>query len=149
LFAAVVRAPLTGIVLVLEMTANYELLLPLMVASMTAFLIAERLKLKPIYDSLLELSPPDEAADQDSAIWLDVVVETHSPLDGMEIRELNWPEGCHVVTLIRSGKELAARATTVLQAGDHLHIVGDAINGKVAQRIIQSGRTLVPGTMRQ
>lgn len=148
LFAAVVRAPLTGIVLVLEMTANYELLLPLMVASMTAFLIAERFKLKPIYDSLLELSPPEEAADLDSAVWLDVVVEAHSPLDGMEIRELNWPVGYHVVTLIRSGRELAARATTVLQAGDHLHIVGETTDGDTAVKIIQSARAAIPDTTR-
>jgi CIC family chloride channel protein len=125
LFAAVVRAPLTGIVLILEMTGNYELLLPLMVATMTAFLVAERLKLKPIYEALLELRQPKQIAAQDGALWLDVVVEGHSQLDGLAIRSLGWPDGCRIVMVLRGGKELAPRSTMELLAGDHLQILID------------------------
>ena len=42
-FAAIVRAPLTGIVLILEMTNNYEQLFPLLVACIISFLVAERM----------------------------------------------------------------------------------------------------------
>ncbi|SUB31189.1 chloride channel protein [Yersinia pseudotuberculosis] len=41
LFAASVRAPLTGIVLVLEMTDNYQLILPMIVTCLGATLIAQ------------------------------------------------------------------------------------------------------------
>jgi CIC family chloride channel protein len=54
LFAGVVRCPLTGIVLIIEMTGNYELILPLMVASFTASITADELHVAPVYDALLE-----------------------------------------------------------------------------------------------
>ena len=53
LFAATVRAPLTGIVLVAEMTASFELLPALIVTCMTASIIAQSIGSKPIYDLLL------------------------------------------------------------------------------------------------
>ena len=54
LFAATVRAPLTGIVLVAEMTASFELLPALIVTCMTASITAQSIGSKPIYDLLLE-----------------------------------------------------------------------------------------------
>ncbi len=53
-FAGVVRCPLTGIVLIIEMTGHYELVLPLMVASFTAAITADELHVAPVYDALLE-----------------------------------------------------------------------------------------------
>jgi CIC family chloride channel protein len=53
-FASVVRAPLTGIVLIIEMTGHYDLILPLMVASFTAAIVADELFVPPVYDALLE-----------------------------------------------------------------------------------------------
>ena len=54
LFAATVRAPLTGIVLVAEMTASFELLPALIVTCMTASIVAQSLGSRPVYDLLLE-----------------------------------------------------------------------------------------------
>ena len=53
-FAAVVRAPFTGIVLVLELTANTTLIAPLFAASVAAVIAADFLRSEPIYDSLWE-----------------------------------------------------------------------------------------------
>ncbi|WJV65880.1 H(+)/Cl(-) exchange transporter ClcA [Pectobacteriaceae bacterium CE70] len=53
LFAASVRAPLTGIVLVLEMTDNYQLILPMIITCLGATLIAQFLGGKPLYSSIL------------------------------------------------------------------------------------------------
>jgi len=53
-FTAVVRAPLTGIVLVTEMTASFTLLLPMLSACFTAMLVPNLLRDAPIYDSLRE-----------------------------------------------------------------------------------------------
>jgi CIC family chloride channel protein len=50
----VVRAPLTGIVLVTEMTANVTMLLPMLVACFAAMLVPTLLRDAPIYDSLRE-----------------------------------------------------------------------------------------------
>lgn len=53
LFAAVVRAPVTGIVLVVEMTQNYSLILPLMVTCLTATTLVQMAGNEPIYTQLL------------------------------------------------------------------------------------------------
>lgn len=53
LFATSVRAPLTGIVLVLEMTDNYQLILPMIITCLGATLLAQFLGGKPLYSSLL------------------------------------------------------------------------------------------------
>jgi len=52
LFAAVVRAPVTGIVLAAELTGGYTLLLPMLGAAFAATATASILNEPPIYDSL-------------------------------------------------------------------------------------------------
>ncbi|MFN3335925.1 MAG: H(+)/Cl(-) exchange transporter ClcA, partial [Thermomicrobium sp.] len=54
LFAAIVRAPLTGIVLIVEMTGSYSEILPLLVSCFTAYMLAEFLRDTPVYEALLE-----------------------------------------------------------------------------------------------
>jgi chloride channel protein, CIC family len=53
-FTGIVRAPLTGIVLVTEMTASVTLLLPMLGACFVAMLVPTLLRDPPIYDSLRE-----------------------------------------------------------------------------------------------
>lgn len=55
-FTGVVRAPLTGIVLVVEMTANVTMLLPMLGACFMAMLVPTLMHKAPIYDSLRELT---------------------------------------------------------------------------------------------
>jgi chloride channel protein, CIC family len=51
-FTGVVRAPVTGIVLVVEMTATFTTLLPMLAASFAAMVAANLMQIPPIYDSL-------------------------------------------------------------------------------------------------
>ncbi len=57
LFTSVVRAPLTGIVLMVEMTGQYEFMLPLLISCLSAYAIAEWLEDPPIYDALRHRKP--------------------------------------------------------------------------------------------
>lgn len=52
LFTAVVRAPLTGIILAIELTGSFRLLLPMLAACFGAMLVATLLHEPPIYESL-------------------------------------------------------------------------------------------------
>ena len=61
-FAAVVRAPITGVVLIAEMTATTSLLVPMVLASMAASVVCLTLRSAPIYDSLRVRTEAAEAA---------------------------------------------------------------------------------------
>ena len=52
-FAAVIRCPMTSILIIFEMTRNYSLILPLMVGNLLAYVISAKLRRIPIYDALL------------------------------------------------------------------------------------------------
>ena len=54
IFSATVRAPLTGLVLAIEMTSNYELILPLIVTTVIASVFTALLGNEPIYTTLLK-----------------------------------------------------------------------------------------------
>jgi CIC family chloride channel protein len=53
-FAGVIRAPITSVLIIVEMTNGYSLILPLMIANMSAYGLARSLRPTPIYDALLE-----------------------------------------------------------------------------------------------
>jgi chloride channel protein, CIC family len=52
-FAGIVRAPMTSVLIVFEMTGGYGLVLPLMIANMTAFALARHWRKLPVYEALL------------------------------------------------------------------------------------------------
>lgn len=53
-FAGVIRAPITSVLIIFEMTGGYALVLPLMIANATAYLVARRFDPRNLYDRLLE-----------------------------------------------------------------------------------------------
>lgn len=53
LFAATIRAPLTGIVLIMEMTGNFLLIMPLIITCLAATFVAQSLGQKPLYSAIL------------------------------------------------------------------------------------------------
>jgi CIC family chloride channel protein len=53
-FAGIIRAPITSILIIFEMTGSYGLILPLMISNMTAYGLARHLRPIPIYEALLE-----------------------------------------------------------------------------------------------
>jgi len=125
-FSGVVHAPLTGIVLILEMTANFKLLFPMMIASLISFYISEWLGGKPIYESLLnedlrKSGPPPALFAEPSDLHL--VVEEGSEMENREIRSINLPEGVLIVSIRRLGQHIVPAGSTIIQAGDALDIV--------------------------
>ncbi|HEY0195750.1 MAG TPA: chloride channel protein, partial [Kofleriaceae bacterium] len=52
-FAGVIRAPITSVLIIVEMTNGYSLILPLMIANMSAYGLARQLRPVPIYEALL------------------------------------------------------------------------------------------------
>jgi CIC family chloride channel protein len=52
-FAGIVRAPMTSVLIVFEMTGGYGLVLPLMIATMSAYALARLLRPVSVYEALL------------------------------------------------------------------------------------------------
>ena len=132
-FTAIVRAPLTGIVLIVEMTGNYEQMLPLLVSCFCAYAVAEVLKDLPIYEALLErdlVRGGLHFSFKQPAV-IDLVVEPGSPFDGREVRKLGLPPGCILVRCQDGGREWVPTATTRIEA--HMRITAvvapDVTNG--------------------
>ena len=121
LFSSTVRSPLTGIVLIVEMTGNYEQLYALIVACLLAYLIAEWFRDEPVYDALLEndLHKPDPAGGvgSDPAL-VEVYVEPTSFMDGRQVDDLALPTECALVSVLRGQNEIVPAAGFHIKAGD-------------------------------
>src|SRR5271155_2849834 len=51
-FAGIVRAPMTSVVMIFEMTQDYAVIVPLMIANLISLFIASELQHEPIYEAL-------------------------------------------------------------------------------------------------
>lgn len=117
-FTAIVRAPLTGIVLIVEMTGNYAQMIPLLVACFCAYLIAEGMGKLPIYEALLarDLRQGEEPPEPKEPLVLELEVEPDSPFEGCEVRRLGLPAGCILVSYRHDNQERIPTASTRLEA---------------------------------
>jgi chloride channel protein, CIC family len=52
LFAGIVRAPMTSVLMIFEMTRDYSVIVPLMIANLASLFISSRLQKQPIYEAL-------------------------------------------------------------------------------------------------
>lgn len=51
-FAGIVRAPMTSVLMIFEMTQDYAVIVPLMIANLVSLFISSRLQPQPIYEAL-------------------------------------------------------------------------------------------------
>jgi len=52
IFAGIVRAPMTSVLMIFEMTQDYAIIVPLMIANLVSLFIASQLQKQPIYEAL-------------------------------------------------------------------------------------------------
>ncbi|MFZ7121074.1 MAG: ClC family H(+)/Cl(-) exchange transporter [Eubacteriaceae bacterium] len=127
-FTAIVRAPITGSILITEMTGSFSHLLALSVISLVAYTVADLLKSEPIYESLLngvlEKNSEDEfpVKSKDKSI-LEVPVGIDSTMDGEMIKNLPIPLNCLLVGISRGNKELIPNGDTIVKSGDNLVVL--------------------------
>ncbi len=117
-FTAIVRAPLTGIVLILEMTGNYAQMLPLLVACFCAYAVTEGMGVLPIYENLLErdLHRGGTIPDPSEPLIVELEVKPGSLFEGKEVRSLGLPPGCILVRCRNGNQEWVPKATSRLSA---------------------------------
>ncbi|WP_160670985.1 ClC family H(+)/Cl(-) exchange transporter [Clostridium sp. C8-1-8] len=127
-FAAIVRAPITGSILITEMTGSLNHLLSLSIVSIVAYIVADLLKSEPIYESLLErlVKGRDKQKYSDSEtnkVILEIPVLMDSDIEDKHIKDLSLPKDCLVVAIKKGEKEVIPRGDTIIAAGDFLHII--------------------------
>ena len=140
-FTAVVRAPLTGIVLIVEMTNDYSLMLPLIVACFCAYGVAEGLRDHPIYEALLErdLARGGEVHPAHAPVVMEYAVQPGAPFDGKRIRDLGLPPGCIFVSGRNESGEWVPGGDTVLHGDDQITAVISPEAGAEAMRLVREG----------
>jgi len=127
-FTAVVRAPITGIILLTEMTGSFTQLLSLSVVSIVAYIVADILASKPIYESLLEKFLHNQGekisfGNKKNKSMLEFVVCMGSDLDGKQIKDVIWPSYCLLVAVNRGNHEILPTGATVIFPGDYLLVL--------------------------
>jgi CIC family chloride channel protein len=137
-FVGSVRAPLTGIVLISELTGGYDLLFPICIAALAAYLVGESLRSRPIYDALLAIDLEQSGHGQRRAEPRSVYigVQIGSPMAGKRIAEAELPPGCLITAVDRAGATLLPTGETVLLPGDHLSILAPGDRPEAALRIV-------------
>lgn len=143
LFAASVRSPITGTLLILEMTGDFGHLMALALGSAVAYITAELLKGEPIYDALLKKSlsaKPDRACEEERNI-VEVPIGSGSLLEGKKIRDVPRMKQTIIIDLKRHGESVIPDPDIRLQADDFLYIL---TAGKNAATLKQLGEEPAP-----
>ena len=137
LFAASVRSPITGTLLILEMTGDFGHLMALALGSAVAYITAELLKGEPIYDALLKKSlsaKPDRACEEERNI-VEVPIGSGSLLEGKKIRDVPRMKQTIIIDLKRHGESVIPDPDIRLQADDFLYILTASKNAAALKRL--------------
>jgi H+/Cl- antiporter ClcA len=135
MFAGVVRAPVTGIILVVEMSGSLTQLAGLTITAAMAVMVADALGSEPIYESLLKVL--EGGCAENEKCWehhiIELSVPMSSPLAFMPVRDFKWPDECLVISVIRGSRDKAEipRGDTVIMPGDTVCVACPA--GKEAE----------------
>lgn len=121
-FTAVVRAPMTGIILIFELTGSVSQMLSLSVVTVIAYITAMICKSEPIYESLLDrlLKGREKQMDHEAGekVLDYYAVSEDSEVSGHMVKDIAWPEFCLIVAIRRGEKELIPKGKTRIQTGD-------------------------------
>src|SRR6266566_2811649 len=78
-FAGIIRTPLTSVIMIFEITRDYTIIVPLMIANLIAYYISQKLQREPIYEALAHqdgLHLPSGPFRTDTALWVTSAIRT-------------------------------------------------------------------------
>lgn len=149
-FTAIVRAPITGSILITEMTGSFSHLLSVSVICLAAYATADLLKSEPIYESLLENllknNKNEFTGESKNKIILEIPVYVDSQMDGRVIKDIKLPKECLLVGVRRGSKEIIPNGNTEVCSGDELIVLVNENKAPfVAEKLLDLGRTPIQG----
>mgnify|MGYP005853042427 CR=1 FL=1 len=126
-FTAIVKAPITGSILITEMTGSFSHLLSMATVSTTAYLVADLFRARPIYDVLLERILRSKGTcdfgDDCRRIVMEIPVCLGSKLDQKKIKDIIWPNDCLLIGIKRGETEIIPKGYTPIHVGDYLIVL--------------------------
>lgn len=126
-FAAIVKAPITGCILITEMTGSFSHMLSVGFVCLTAYIVADVLNSKPIYEVLLERflnkGSNEFKGNKHNKVIIEAAVHMGSVLDGKMIKEMEWPSHCLLVGIKRGENEIIPNGETKMMAGDYIIVL--------------------------
>lgn len=126
LFSGAVRAPVTAVVMVFELTGSLDALLSVSIVSVLAYVVSSLTRTDAFYEHLLAplLGAGEQPGHTDAAGAAKdlgtVRVGSGSRLEGMRVREVPWPDHVRILTIERAGEQVVPTGETVICAADEL-----------------------------
>lgn len=128
-FTAIVRAPITGIVLIMEMTGSFTHMLPLTVVAVTAYVVADLIKSPPVYEALLENMIQNENAEEKKVsckkILVEFIVKHESKFGNRQVKNIKWPGKSLLIAVKQGDRHIIPKGDTEIKEGDYLTILTD------------------------
>ena len=120
-FTSIVKAPITGIVMVVELTWNFTFLLPAIIGVAIGYLMGLLFRTEPIYDELWDQLYEEQKKTQPLVKFTSKVRLTRNGnAAGRELRNVLWPIGALIVKVVRGEEEISPNGDTELYEGDIL-----------------------------
>ncbi len=119
-FTTIVKAPITGIVMVFELTGQFTNFLPVLLGVAIGYLISMLFKLEPIYEKNLEgFISEEKLYEKVRKERVTVTVQPHSKADMNKVRSIIWPtNGLVVEVTTTDGAVIVPDGEYMLKAGD-------------------------------
>ena len=119
-FTTIVRAPITGIVMVFELTGQFTNFLPVLLGVGIGYLISMLFKLEPIYEKNLDAFIEEEKIYENfKKERVTLTVQPHSKADTAKVRSIVWPSNGLVVEVTTTdGATIVPDGESILRAGD-------------------------------
>lgn len=126
-FTCVVKAPITGLVMIFELTGQFVNFLPALTGVAIGYLIGYVFRTEPIYEQCLEMYIEEEKLyEKIVKERLTVVIQPESRADGEKIRAIIWPTNGLVHEVIHEdGTRSVADGETILKAGQSIVFEGE------------------------
>ncbi len=138
-FSGSVRAPITGAVLLLEMTGSFSHLMAFAIASAVAYVTSGLLGGMPIYEALLQnqLRARGHGLEEKERHFMELPIGTGSALAGQFIRHISLPPHTVIVEIDRAGTPIVPDPSTRILPGDTLAILTQCGTAKEIMQLLE------------
>lgn len=132
-----VKAPVTSIILTVEMTGSFIHILPVAICTLTSLFVSDLFRTSPVYEALLKRYIIKHGLDisaEKRGELIEFPVEYGSAVSGKLLKDINWPKGSLIVDLRRGSEEIIPNGDTKILPGDYILMLSPQDNKDIVQK---------------